>query len=368
MRGTVRLATLAVPAMSLLIAIAGVVTPLGLYESLDESDNTSATFVYMGDPSSFGAATPPRSNTSFSRECSWGAEPGLSSLPGPCPYTTHPIQLSYDGDDIGVDAPFGYSTSIPQQVRDIYSSGTKGVRTTVSNYFDIEWRQTMAAWKEGYNNGSEFPVGTYRAIQSMILDDSVNIIEGLIADLRTGGIGFRNHTIPAGFAHGTTWSEDLLFIEPETECVDTNLTIDYVVTTPQQYSDSYSDIAKLFLTDRGGFSNFNQTYPEYAHDNASMNPDLQARAYKAAWLNNAWTMAYMNVTNIGDQDTGVKPFQYLNSTLGKQFALARETQVNAMLLSKDFGSYLGYLFNGDSGIYPNPFDVDATTFDDVGRS
>jgi len=224
----------------------------------------------------------------------------------------------------------------------------------------------MATWDENYNNGSEYPVGTYRPIQSMIMDDSIKIIEGLIANLKTGGVGFRNHTLPIGFAHGTTWSEDLLFIEPETACVDTNLTVDFTLSTPKKFTGmSDSDIEEIWLTDHGGFANLNTTYPDYDHENASTNPDLQARAYKAAWLNNAYTMAYMNITNMNDNTTGTKSFSYLNSTIGKQFKLPRESQSNAMILSKTFGSYLSMAYDGDTGIYPNPFGVDSTMFADI---
>jgi len=106
--------------------------------------------------------------------------------------------------------------------------------------------------------------------------------------------GLGTITIPAGFQHGATWTEALLFIEPETSCVNTNLTLDFTISAAEHDS---AFISELFLTDCGGLVNLNHTYPEYNRDNPHKNPDLQSRAYKAAWLNNAWSMAFLNVTN-----------------------------------------------------------------------
>lgn len=34
-------------------------------------------------------------------------------------------------------------------------------------------------------------------------------VEGLIVDAEVGRIGFRNHTVPDGFVHGSRWDEDV---------------------------------------------------------------------------------------------------------------------------------------------------------------
>ncbi|KAL8721861.1 MAG: hypothetical protein Q9225_001538 [Loekoesia sp. 1 TL-2023] len=58
-------------------------------------------------------------------------------------------------------------------------------------------------------------------------------VEGLVVntvhsgDTVRGGIGLRNHTVPSGLPYGGRWSEDLLWIEPVTACVDTNLTFHF---------------------------------------------------------------------------------------------------------------------------------------------
>src|SRR5437764_13557078 len=74
-----------IPLMKALIAIAGVVTPLGLYDALGPANSVAAPFSYAKDASPFGTATPLRSNLSFSRKCSSGH--GLLQGPAHCPYS-----------------------------------------------------------------------------------------------------------------------------------------------------------------------------------------------------------------------------------------------------------------------------------------
>jgi hypothetical protein len=258
---------------------------------------------------------------------------------------------------------------VPETLREIYSSGTNGFPTTISNYFDIEWRQYSTAKDKFYDNGTEFLIGAYRQMDSLILNDNIQPVEGLLVDTKSGGIGFRNHTIPLDVGQGAIWEEDILFIQPETVCVDTNLTIEFSV--PSYGNFTANNIQDIFLVDRGGFAELNRTYPTYDHDNAQDNPDLLRRAYKAAWINNAMTMVYLNVTNPSDQEAGVKAFSYMNSTVGKKFPLPYSslTLYQALGISSDFGSYLNFGSSFDSTAdYPNPFDIRSDNFSDAGES
>ncbi|KAI9862930.1 MAG: hypothetical protein M1813_004103 [Trichoglossum hirsutum] len=193
--------------------------------------------------------------------------------------------------------------------------------------------------------------------------------EGLTVDAKVGGIGFRNYTLPTGLSHGATWAEDLLFIGPETSCVNTNLTLDFKFNTnASQNLDGR--LSESWLTDRGGFVGLNQTYPFYDHANAHTYPGLQARAYKAACLNNAWTMAYLNVTNPAISSYRNRSVSYLNSVHGKQFELPRSFTLNNQGLSIDyhFGNYLfPQLISSVGGRYDNPFNVTFDQFADIGN-
>jgi hypothetical protein len=347
--------------MRALIAIAGIITPLGLYSAVAPASNVVPTFYYAKDLSAFGISTPPRSNLSLARTCSSGH--GFAQGPAACPYTNDlVIETGFGNGTVSFDFPHDLTTDVPDILREIYGSGTAGLRTTVSNYFDIEYRLYSTVTSKYRNNGSVFLVGAFRQMDSIILNDNVQPVEGLIVDTKNGGVGLRNHTLPADIGRGAAWEEDLLFIEPDTVCVDTNLTLDFTVS-----ADISGDFAQnISLVDRGGFANLNKTYPFYDRDNGQQDPDLKGRAYKAAWMNNAWTMLYLNVTNSKNETSGLKSFSYLNSTVGKEFPLEYSSlmQYDALGISSDFGNYLN-LLGGDGGDYPNPFNIDSGNFSDI---
>ncbi|RFU25159.1 hypothetical protein B7463_g11181, partial [Scytalidium lignicola] len=310
--------TYSVSIIAALCAIAGIVTPLGLYSAFEYADSKTQPFTYVRDSSPYGVATPPRSTLPFSRTCSQMHGIFLQG-PAPCPYSGTTVILSWNGSNYTYEMPYGYNTSVPQIVHDIYSSGTQDRQTSVSNFFDIQWRQWTLRRDEMKNNGSAFLVADYRPIESVILDNTIKPIEGLVVDTINGGIGFRNHTLPAGMKHGATWTEDLLFTEPQSSCVNLNLTMDFTVNINTTEENALSE---LNLVDRGAFYALNITYPYYDHDNAQNNPDLQGRAYKAAYLNNANSMAFLNVTNPNDSQYGNVSFSYINSYYGKKFPMS----------------------------------------------
>lgn len=122
-------------------------------------------------------------------------------------------------------------------------------------------------------------------MQSLVLNDKIEAVESLLVDTKTGGIGFRNHTVPAiGFENGVFWNEDILFVEPETVCVNTNTTLDFEIApfTSMDNSTGVAGFTKPVLTDRGGFVNIKQEFPQLDHSNAHRDPKLRDRAYKAA--------------------------------------------------------------------------------------
>jgi hypothetical protein len=267
---------------------------------------------------------------------------------------------------------------IPQVVKDVYDSGVDN-KTTISNYFDIQWRRYLTTSSDTFNNGTTYLVGSFRNMDSLILNNATEPVEGLIVDTQKGGIGFRNHTVPPSFQHGVTWEEDILFIEPESVCVDTNLTIDFSVSISPNYSSLFTDVV---LTDRGGFININHTYPEPNLTNPQINQDLWGRAYKAAWLNNVYTALYYNVTSDRNASMGTHAFDYLDSALGKTFPLSQvqsgvgSVSYDSLVITQAFGDYLqldgigaGSIGNtsdpASSGGPSNPFHVNTDNFTDI---
>ena len=346
-RKDVAVLTHLVPLMGLLIAVAGVVTPLGLYDELLPSDKTATTFKYFKDNSAFGLGTPPRSNYPFSRVCRAGSQ----MLP--CPFSNTVVTVTRDGNWVNSSFEYGYyNTSLPDIITDIYSSGTKET-STVSNFFDIQWRRYLTTISDHYNNGSTFLVGSYRPMIPMALNNATEIVEGLIVDTVNGGIGFRDHTIPSGFDLGATWTEDILFIEPETECVNINLTIHYTLDVAPV--DNILDVSDMVLTDRGGFINLIQKYLIVNDTKPWINADLKGRAYKAAWRSNFYTMINMNITNMEDEPAGVRKFSYLKSSMNKTFNYTSNIGVSEMESLQIRNSWKNFIerpfVNEDTGSY-----------------
>ncbi|KAK2761138.1 hypothetical protein FQN54_001659 [Arachnomyces sp. PD_36] len=311
------------------VSIAAIVTPLGLYDAVVPLDDpVDQVFQYAPDPSPMGFATPPRSDLGFNRICGYFQY-------STCPGSDTIVNTTWEDGIMTAKYPNGYDSSIPKNLTDAFQSGLETMDQTVSSVFDIEYRSYQHIVDEVVNNGSKYIVGAFRQIETLALNDKLQPVGGLIVDTKDGGIGFRNHTVPDPLEYGATWSEDLLFIEPETQCVDTNTTLDFTLSEQLR-------VANLVITDHGGFVNLNHEYPEVERNDTQANPDLQARAYMAAWVNNAMTMFYLNVSNPAEPSP--EPFTYMDSTLGKRFPLpvSALTPVHwdALLTTVEWGSFL----------------------------
>lgn len=366
-RRTVSWMTLSVPLIAILISVAGVVTPLGLYE-VDEPANAHewASFEYVKDSSPFALGTSPRKGASFTRTCSM-----LAGCFVPCPYTTDVLIFSTDGLSSNCSTPYETNATVPQIVNDIYMSGTKKRKTTISNYFDIEWRQLTTEYRRIINNGTPIDKGSFRFLESIVLNDKLHAVEGLVVDGKKGGIGMRNHTIPVGHSRGVTWSEDLLFIEPEVECVDTNVTIDFMASTGNEGSIGLA-LNQFRMIDRGGFVNINKTAPLDEQRNGRNAPDLKMRAYQAAYFANGYHMLYWNLTDPSDEGTGTKVFDRLDSEMNKEFKLPKidswsTGDYKSLHIIPNFGFHVGLLVGNTTGsetsANANPHNITAYDFD-----
>lgn len=353
------------PVIALITALAGIITPLGLGEELRPTSETSASFEYAKDTSPFLSGTSPRGLFPLSRKCWLGEQ--TRGAPGACPYTGDEVDVSIDDEGFNVSNN-GLTTDIPNILREIFGSGTADKPTTISNFFDIEWRQYTSNVNKNYNEGKPFGIGQYRQLESLILEDKYILVEGLIVDAKVGGVGFRNHTVPTGVTWGATWQEDILFVEPEAVCVSNNLTIDFTIR--HNYTMGDSRIADLRLIDQGGFVNLNTTLPEYDEENPQANPELRRRAEKGAWLNNANTMLVYNITNPQEANGTGKAFEYINSEVGSSFPLPGATldSYQTLGLSENFANYLFLRSSNSSALnasYTNPFDVSASEIESI---
>lgn len=378
--------------MLVLIAVAAIVTPLGLYEGIvGETESSSPVFHYVEDRSTFGYGTPPRTAASgtWSRICGF-------AYPIVCPNSPNNITYSRNASGNFLHYDY-YDSTVPASVIDVFQSGLIDQEPSVSSTFDIEYRSyiqsevDMDGMGPIIDNGTTpYTQGSYQPLSTLVLSDSYLAVEGLVVDMKDGGIGFRRHTAPSPRTHGSSWSEDLLFAEPETVCVDTNLTLEFQIplTTEEKAATGLGEVMNLHLTDRGGFVNLKPEYPVWDRADTQQTPELQLRAYKAAWINNALSMAFMNITNVRIGNTGPKAFSYLRSTLNQTFPLSYPNgkQANSLFnikpssfqIATRFGGYLDdadkgrsnksgignssteYSFPSFPPLYTNPFGIQSS--------
>ena len=282
-----------------LLVMVGVSTPLGLSEKLELGKPEDTPFQYSHDPGPFGSGTAERDTYQYSRVC--GGEAYMN-----CPGVDGGYQTWTEGFD--TYSTFNETTDIidlriPPNITEVFTSFTDG--TTISSLFDIQYRAYFSDSTAGVDtmeplqNNEPYTRGELRTLQSLVLNNKVELVEGLIVDTVHGGLGFRNHTLPAQAEFGSEWDEDVLWVEPVTECVDTNLTIEF-----EYLKESYGPVEpKVFLIDNGGMVNLTTEYPPVDKSDPQGDPQLRAIAYRAAVMNNLLTAAYYNLTQ-GRQDYG----------------------------------------------------------------
>jgi hypothetical protein len=342
----------------LLLTIASIATPLGLYDSVEPpKSQTKTQFSYILDDSPFGYGTPPRADAPFSRNCG----PDVA-----CPGSTLNQTCNKAGSlEICTSE---YDRNIPETLRALYRDGATSFNPSVSSIFDIQWRTYKNATDTSGAAGWSLQ-SAYRQLSLLILDEGVKPVEGILVDMDTGGIGFRNHTAPQPSpVYGSTWTEDILFVQPETQCVSLNLTVDF-----QLPIDDTSAVKNLRLTDRGGFSALPRTSPSLdMSPNGQLNLNLKERAYKAAWFNNFLTLVYFNAT-----DPDLTNISRINVAEGAAFPITAFSQSARVQLGQDifrsnteFGDYLNLnntASRNQSNGYANPFGINTGNFSAISK-
>ncbi len=363
---SIRLLTWIRPVALLLITIAAICTPLGLYDDvLPERSTETLRMIYIPDTGPFGFGTPPRDPQYFNRRCY------QSQMPAQCPGTTDLVETNFTYDDDGElfegNASWdNIDMRIPKSLAKLYQSGLKDQPGSVSSFFDIQTRQYGYAQGDGYMRNESYLTDGFQYLSTVVLNDAIEPFEGLIVDTKSGSIGFRNHTVPDGAGLGAKWSEDLLFIEPETQCVSMNISLEFRVPM----SNDYETLVNITLVDNGGMTEFVQKYPFLDLSDAQRDPQLHNRAYKAGWMTNIYNMLTMNLTRPSPD-----AFGYLKSNIGARYPLARtqtHAQLNGIYISSLWNAILdpGPISNYTAADNPaanfsNPFHMDYSNFTDI---
>lgn len=341
-----------------LVTIASILTPLGLYDNIEpQAAPTQELFTYVRDSSAFGYGTPARPDAPFTRVCGDYACPGQT--------------LNQTCNHAGNNCSVVYDPVVPESLIDLFGNGSAKIGPSVSSMFDIQWRT--------YVNGTDIASSlgwylraAYQQLSVLILDEKVEPVEGLVVDMVSGGIGFRNHTAPlAPLTYGGTWTEDILFIEPETQCVDLNVTVDFLITTDFTAVWGFQN---LTLTDRGGLSGLSRSQPDFPSANGQTDLNLAQRAYAAAWLNNFLTLAFYNATNPDPSN-----ITHIDVALGQKLSvpgLSNSTDAtcnatdfgvayNGIMSSINYGGYLNVFADNGNGSSPGENGINGSSFSTI---
>lgn len=342
-----------------LLATAAVITPLGLYDTITASSVQAGQFVYAQDPSPLGQATLPRDEYNTSRICGYWS---YTSCPGQNFgfYTFSNESGTYIHSED--DSSSYISTAIPNNLTEIFSSGRQGNLSTVATPFDIEFRayhlvQEQPARKSALLNSSSTrpdpqidrfaprTVGEMQYGDMIIMADDFVVRDGIIADMKNGGIGFRNHTIPADVYGGTDWTEGLLWLEPETVCIPSNISLELHTSKDSIYDTT------TWLVDNGGIINRIKDYPFIDLNDTQRRPELYARAHKGAALVNYNIRKILKVTSNNE------------SYIGKRFSISDAYRLGPGITAK--GTF-DSLIPGVGAMSPDPRD-NITLIESIGK-
>lgn len=288
---------------TVLLAVAAAITPLGLYTDIGTVLKDDVPFQYVQDGSAIGRSTQVRSGYKTSRLCGtawtiWKNCPGDDHGYEFISYPNGSVDVNIEDDD---KKPY-VSTKIARNISEVFESigQASNIPDSVAGFFDIEYRSFMN-WANKtppvnwtwINKGQPFTQGVFRYYQPFILDSKVEAVEGLIVSMSTTpGVGFRNHTLPPWSAHGYTWSEDILWMEPETVCTDLNITLDF--TIPEW--NTFNNGLDAHITDKGGLAHNPVHFPKMDMTTSRKDSHLEQKSYGGAILTNALLIGFLNET------------------------------------------------------------------------
>ncbi|EXJ73696.1 uncharacterized protein A1O5_03458 [Cladophialophora psammophila CBS 110553] len=270
------------------LVVANFLTPKPLLEKIVPSRGLhDVEFFYVPDtdPSYYGRATLERQT--IDRRCGW-------QLYMDCPHSIYDdpsIRNQYVNHTV-------INSTIPDVTRNLFTSGTR--TGTVANLLDIQFRAYNLVNNIYVDNNASRAVGRLEVLPSMILNKGYYLVNGLIIDAFKGGIGIRNHTVPGGLELGATWTEDILWVLPETRCTNTNLSLHFSVNGNASNSMSGDD---GYLRDDGGFSDISAEIPLPQWNDGDQwkdvgsTPQLKRSADILAWWNNQFVAQVLNLTS-----------------------------------------------------------------------
>ncbi|KAM3579781.1 hypothetical protein VKS41_007862 [Umbelopsis sp. WA50703] len=250
-----------------LTALTGIVTPLGLHDIVVDKTSKIQSMSYVKDSGPMGIGTTPRSKYIENRSCL-----GNRGCPG------SPFLLPNGARNTSS------SSLIPSNITSKFNSQYD------QGPFNIQYR-TYTIQVIGYYELKPYSVGTFQGMQSSMLNDELIAFEGAVVDTTSNpGIGLLQHSFPNN-ERESSWSREILWLEPQSVCVDTNMTIQYLWDVGFQTASANATV----VVDKGGIANLPLEQPPPYNDNSTF-IDLAYHAYVGAVWSNLVTMRGFNIT------------------------------------------------------------------------
>ncbi|KAI8584775.1 hypothetical protein K450DRAFT_217979 [Umbelopsis ramanniana AG] len=252
-----------------LMTLTGIVTPLGLQDTTISKPAQNLALSYIKDFGPMGSATAPRTKYKEGRLCSgW---PNVACV-GSTLQNNNGSYNVFSGINANVTSKF---------------TSPAGTQSSLN----MQYRQYSMEIIDGVNTGQPTSVGKLANLQSYITSNSTTAAEGIVVDMtNTPGIGIMQHTFPSD-SEGGSWFRDVLWLEPLTECLDTNLTIQYKIS-----SDLTTPVVNsTVLVDKGGLFDLTTKQPDPYTDTIT-SIDLAHHAYTGAVWGNLAVLRAINIT------------------------------------------------------------------------
>ncbi|KAI5840137.1 hypothetical protein DFP73DRAFT_483271, partial [Morchella snyderi] len=307
-----------------LTTISSVITPLSLKERLVDRIDSSLPFEFAFNNDTFILETAERKSYELMRVC------GGFGVDDRCPGQKNPTD--------GVDKN-SYISGRPGPLGQDDISDVSYYGASVASVFDIEFRNYIMNQHPGM---APYAIGQFRFLETLILTWGYKLIDGLVVEMRHGGVGFRKHALPlrGRNKHGAGCDETLLWMTPETVC-EANI-VSLEVT-----KDKEGNIT-IGLLDMGGFS-WKGWERKPRAVNASQPPNLVERAWSGAYyFNEAVAAAVTGKTGMG--------FHYSNTTTTTTTTAANETVLGLYHIQNITG-WVGNLWHAGGLLANNPLAV-----------
>lgn len=269
-----------------LVIATSVIALLGLDDGpMTEGRNAFKRTFYVPDTSPLGNSTVPRGSFIYGRRC---VTPDTIPCPG-----------------------MGATSTLPQFSPSVFNA-----------FSSSEYSPFRVEYRNYYNDSKdEFSIGRLTHIESQVARNDIFAVEGLVVDMENPGIGFWNHSFPST-KYGGRWSQNILWLEPVSACVDTNIAIDFSLIDDDSLANAWD------IVDRGGIVGLTSLPPALGEANQQI-VDLLARAEYGSYLAKLTAMQSYNISPnqsaienvLTHYRNGVK-HGYSPSALGKVGALS----------------------------------------------